>query len=241
MFELLVAIASLFGGAVAAVSGFGIGSIITPLLASRLGMKVAVAAVSIPHVLGTALRFFLLRKSLDRRVMLTFGLASAAGGLAGAILHIWVQGRFLSILLGVLLIFSGLSGVAGLKIRFRRRTAYAAGVLSGALGGLVGNQGGIRAGAMMGFDVPKESFVATSTAVGLIVDSARVPVYLLNESGELLRVWPLIAISCAGVVVGTLAGRNLLSRLNEETFRRVVSALIAALGVWLLGSSGVTS
>jgi uncharacterized membrane protein YfcA len=234
MFEVLVAAASFAGGAIASISGFGIGSVITPLLAQRLGMKVAVAAVSIPHVIGTGLRFFLLRKSVDRRVLLTFGLASAAGGLAGALLHVWVGGRFLTILLGVLLILSGLLGLFGISVQFRRRTAYLAGVLSGVLGGLVGNQGGIRAGAMMGFGVSKEAFVATSTLIGLIVDGARVPVYLITEGRDLLRVWPLIAIASAAVVVGTLLGRLLLSRLDEGTFRRVVSALIAALGVWLI-------
>jgi hypothetical protein len=32
-----------------------------------------------------------------------------------------------------------------------------AGAVSGALGGLVGNQGGIRTAAMLGYEVPKES------------------------------------------------------------------------------------
>jgi uncharacterized membrane protein YfcA len=234
MFEVLVALASLAGGAIASISGFGIGSIITPLLVQRLGTKVAVAAVSIPHVIGTALRFFLLRKSIDRRVLLTFGVASAAGGLLGAVLHVWVAGRLLTILLGALLILSGTLGLFGITLQFRRRTAYAAGILSGVLGGLVGNQGGIRAGAMMGFGVSKEAFVATSTLVGLIVDGARVPVYLITQGSELLRVWPLIAIASIAVVIGTIAGRQLLSGLDEAMFRRVVSALIAALGIWLL-------
>jgi hypothetical protein len=50
------------------------------------------------------------------------------------------------------------------------------GAVSGVLGSLVGNQGGIRSLAMLGFDVPRRAFVATATAVGLIVDGARLPV-----------------------------------------------------------------
>lgn len=233
-FEVLVVLASLFGGAVASIAGFGIGSIITPLMAAEVGMKLAVAAVAIPHVVGTAVRLVLLRAALDRRILMTFGLASTIGGLTGAILHAWVGGRLLTIILASLLIFSGGTGVLGIVFRFSRRTAYVAGVLSGVLGGLVGNQGGIRAGAMMGFDVRKEAFVATSTAVALIVDGARVPVYLLTEGQALLEIWPLVATATGAVIVGTVAGRLLLRRLNEILFRRVVSALIIALGVWLL-------
>jgi uncharacterized membrane protein YfcA len=54
-------------GTIASVAGFGIGSVLTPLLAVRAEAKLAVAAVSIPHVVGTAVRFWLLRGDVDRR------------------------------------------------------------------------------------------------------------------------------------------------------------------------------
>ena len=237
MADALIAIASFIGGAIGAISGFGIGSIITPVLAARVGMKAAVAAVAIPHVVGTAVRFFLLRRDIDRNVLLTFGLASLAGGLAGALIHAWLTSRWLTWLLGALLIFSGITGLLGITFRFRRGAAYVAGAFSGILGGLVGNQGGIRAGALMGFDVRKEAFVATSTAVALLVDGARVPVYLVNQGDVLRGMIPTIAIATIAVVIGTIVGRLMLRRINEATFKRVVSALIAALGVWLIASA----
>lgn len=70
----------------AAVTGFGIGSLLTPLLALQVDTRLAVAAVSIPHVVGT-------------------------------------------------------------ELRFRGWVAWVAGAASGLLGGLVGNQGGIRSAA----------------------------------------------------------------------------------------------
>jgi len=59
---------SLVAGAVAAVAGFGIGSLLTPFLALETGAKVAVAAVAIPHFVGTVQRFWILRRHVDRRV-----------------------------------------------------------------------------------------------------------------------------------------------------------------------------
>src|SRR4051794_36712035 len=85
VYESVVLLAAIAAGAIAAVSGFGIGSLLTPLLAIAAGTKTAVAAVSIPHLVGTALRFWWLRKSLDRGVFWRFGLTSAAGGLLGAL------------------------------------------------------------------------------------------------------------------------------------------------------------
>ncbi|HYO76435.1 MAG TPA: sulfite exporter TauE/SafE family protein [Thermoanaerobaculia bacterium] len=234
MVEAVVAIAAFAGGVIASLAGFGIGSLITPFLAMQYGMKLAVAMVAIPHVAGTALRFFFLRKSLDRKVLLTFGVTSALGGLTGAVLHAFIGGRVLAYLLAALLIFAGITGLFGITLKFGRTGAWIAGALSGLLGGLVGNQGGIRAGAMLGFDVPKEAFVATSTAVALLIDGARVPVYLYNEGNALLTVWRVIAIATVAVLLGTIAGRLILGRISEAVFKRVVSGLILCLGISML-------
>lgn len=234
MFETLIAVAAFAGGIVASLAGFGIGSLITPILAMRYGMKLAVAMVAIPHVLGTALRFWFLRRALDRRVLLTFGVTSALGGLTGAVLHSWIEGRVLAYILAALLIFAGVTGLLGVQLRFGRAGAWVAGALSGLLGGLVGNQGGIRAGAMLGFDVPKEAFVATATAVALLIDGARVPVYLYTEGAALANVWRIIAIATVAVIIGTTVGRVLLGRIQEATFKRVVSVLILLLGISML-------
>ena len=164
---LLVALVAVAAGSIASVAGFGIGSLLTPLLAWQMGTKLAVAVVSIPHVAGTALRFWRLRQFIDRRVLWSFGVMSAAGGLAGALLHIILASPILTAILGGLLIFAGVMGLAGLaqKMRFSGWTAWVAGAASGLFGGLVGNQGGIRSAALLGFNLPRDAFVATATAI----------------------------------------------------------------------------
>lgn len=221
---------------IASVTGFGIGSFLTPTVAIWTGTKLAVAAVAIPHFIGTAQRFWMLRRSVDRRILLGFGIASAAGGLVGALLHSRSSGHFLSILLGALLILAGISELTGWmrRVRWNHRVAWAAGALSGTLGGLVGSQGGIRSASMLGFDVPKEAFVATATAIGLFVDFARLPVYVATEGTDLARIWPLILTTTIGVVLGTALGSRVLSRLPQQTFRRVVALLLVVLGIFLI-------
>ena len=237
---LILAGASVVAGAIAAVTGFGIGSLLTPVLAFQTGTKLAVAAVAIPHFVATAQRFWILRRHLDRRVLLRFGLASAAGGLLGALLHIWVSSRSLAMVFGVLLILAGLSELTGWmqQVHWGRSAAWTAGVLSGMLGGLVGNQGGIRSAAMLGFDVPKESFVATATAIGLFVDGARLPVYLVTQGREIAGVWPLVLMATIGVVLGTVLGTRLLGRIPQRTFRRAVAVLLVVLGGYMAAAGG---
>src|SRR5689334_22693327 len=118
-FDALIAVAATLAGAIASVAGFGIGSILTPLLALRVGTKLAVAAVSIPHLIATTLRFLRIRQHVDNRVFLNFGITSAAGGLLGALLHARFSSTVLSYVLGTLLVFAGIMGITGLSRRMR--------------------------------------------------------------------------------------------------------------------------
>jgi uncharacterized protein len=235
-FPLLAFVAAALAGAVASIAGFGIGSILTPLVAARLGTKLAVAAVSFPHLAGTLLRFWFIRKHADRRVLVSFGITSAAGGLAGGLLHLWFQGIALGYVLGALLVFAGVMGLTRLasRMRFGRGTGLFAGALSGVFGGLVGNQGGIRSAALMGFQLSKEAFVATATAIALVVDVFRMPVYMASEWSGLMRNWPLLLVASLGVSAGTVFGQPLLRRIPEPIFRVVVAAIIFALGIAML-------
>lgn len=233
MFASALVLVATAAGAIAAVSGFGIGSLLTPLLALQVGTKTAVAAVSIPHVIGTATRLWLLRAKVDRTLLWRFGLTSAAGGLAGALLHEAASSRALAMIFGGLLVFAGVSEITGYASRWRFQgwVAWVAGAASGLLGGLVGNQGGIRSAAMLGFDVKKEQFVATATASALFVDAARLPVYLAAERHEVAAVSVLVLLATVGTLAGTLAGQWLLARVPESRFRKVVGTIILLLGL----------
>ncbi len=99
---------------------------------------------------------------------------------------------------------------------------------------MAGNQGGLRAAALTTYRLTPAQFVATSTAVGLMVDAARLPVYIARGSGRIVDLALPIAIATTGVIVGTLAGEKVLMRLSAARFQQAISLLILALGAWLL-------
>ena len=237
----LVLPVAIFAGGVAAIAGFGIGSLLTPLLAIEFGTKTAVLLVAIPHASATALRLWMLRQAVDRRVLLTFGAASAVGGLVGALFLNVFASRTLGIVLGVLLVFSGLSGLTGLSQRLRIPPgpwAVAAGMASGAFGGLVGNQGGLRSAALLHFQLSPAATVATATGIALAVDAARIPIYLATGADQIVANWPYVVMATVGVVAGTVLATPILQRLPEDQFRRFVFVVVAALGVLLVVNPG---
>lgn len=235
-FEALLFVVSIVAGAIAAVAGFGIGSLLTPLLALVIGTRLAVAAVSVPHLIGTVFRLWLLGTPPDRRVLWRFGVASAAGGLAGAVLQSSTGGPGLTVVLGTLLALTCARELFGWAERLRVTgvLAWSAGAVSGLLGGLVGNQGGIRSAALLGFGLDRTTFIATATAIGLIVDAARMPFYVWSQGEELAGHLVWMAVATVGVMLGTVVGSRALAHIPESRFRRLVAGVVGVLGVVMI-------
>ena len=236
LYLLLVAATAVVAGATASVVGFGIGSLLTPVLAARYGTDLAIAAVALPHFAGSLLRGWRLRARVDRSVLVRFGLLSAAGGLIGALLFTRLAAPALGRVLGVLLLLTAAAGLAGGAERWRPRgtIVWLLGGLSGFFGGVVGNQGGLRAAALSTFGLAPATFVATSTVVGVLVDVARTPIYLASAGARLDGLWPLVVLAAAGVLTGTLLGERLLFGLSAARFRVIVSAAVGLLGLAFL-------
>jgi uncharacterized membrane protein YfcA len=231
-FIWLLGAAAVLAGAVAGASGFGIGSLLTPLLLLTMPTNHAVAVLAIPHAWATGIRLARLRFDIHLPTFRQFGIASAAGGLAGALLQSRLGSSVLTIVLAILLVVSGTTQLIGRPLPLPDTPGWRllGGILSGLFGGLVGNQGGIRAAALLGFRLSPAQIVATATASALLVDLARVPIYLASFGSVMLENERLLLIVTAGVTLGTLIGVPVLRRIPEGLFRRLLGALLILLG-----------
>ena len=68
---------------------------------------------------------------------------------------------------------------------------------------------------------------------GVIVDVARMPVYIVTERTRLSAETTVIVIAVAGVVLGTLVGQKLLKKLPESRFRKIVGLVVLLLGLYM--------
>jgi uncharacterized protein len=218
-------------GAIASVSGFGIGSLLTPLLVLSMPTQHAVAILALPHAWATGIRLARLRSDVHLPTFRQFGLASAAGGLAGALLQPRLGSSVLTLVLAILLFVSGTTQLLGRPVPLPETPVWRllGGTLSGLFGGLVGNQGGIRAAALLGFRLTPAQIVATATASALLVDLARVPIYLLSTGPIVRRSALLLLVTAAGVTVGTFVGVPILRRIPEPIYRRLLGVLLILL------------
>jgi uncharacterized membrane protein YfcA len=235
-FFLVLFLAAVLSGTTASLAGFGIGSVLTPLLALRVGTPLAVAAVAIPHAFATAVRCWRLRHSIDMAILRDFGILSAVGGLLGALAGTRVSEGMLTVVLGLLLLATSAAALTNWASRWKPHgvMVWLFGLMSGFFGGIAGNQGGLRSAALLSWRLAPAAFVATATATGLMVDAARTPIYVWRAGGALVGLKVPIVIASIGVLVGTIAGERLLLGLSIDRFRRLLGVLIGLLGLWLL-------
>ena len=236
---ILPALAAVVAGAIAAVSGFGIGSLLTPVLLVWFAPREAVALVAIPHAVASTFRWLKLRADVDRITFRQFGVASAVGGLAGAGLQARLGAGVLTGVLGILLVMAGTGELTGRRLPLPRTRLWRliGGGASGFFGGLVGNQGGLRSAALLGFQLTPRQLVATATAAAVIVDLVRVPVYVATSGAALAAHPELLLVTSGAVVIGTFIGVPVLGKLPERAYRRIIGSLLVMLGLALLVSA----
>ncbi|MGH9787420.1 MAG: sulfite exporter TauE/SafE family protein [Candidatus Acidiferrales bacterium] len=237
---LLLCAASLVVAALVVVSGFGLGTALTPLFLLVYDIKTAVFLTAIVHFANTFFRLALFRRHIDWGLLRRFGLLSVIGAVAGSLLQTRIGNPKLELFLGVLLVVLG--GIELLPARtsgwkLPRWFDLAGGLASGLLGGLVGNQGALRSGYLLNYGLSKEAFIATGTAIAVLIDLSRLPVYGASYGGELAPLWPYLAALVAAALVGTLVGKRLVERLPQEKFRPVVAVVVALTGLVLIAAN----
>lgn len=148
----------------------------------------------------------------------------------------WGDARFLLILLGVFLVGVGTVFLVIRTPRGRHMPAWVAapvGLVSGILTGLFGTGGPplILYYQLSGAD--KTTFRGHLMTVFLLMTTVRVPSYAVFGLITAPRMWSALAVLPA-VILGALIGNSIHLRIEEATFRRLVSAALLVIGLMLL-------
>ncbi len=233
---LFVLSATFLVSTITLLTGFGIGTVLTPAFALFYDAKIAVFLVSIVHLANNVLKLGLFHRSLDKSVLKRFGLVSVVGALAGSLLQGSLDPRSVGVILGVFLLVVGIMEFLPSRLSFRipRTFDVAGGLFSGMMGGLIGNQGALRSAYLLNYPLSKEAFVATATSISILIDLTRIPVYIYQESTLYRETpWQLFAVMLVAFG-GTFLGRELLKKIPLEHFRFVIAGFLIIVGIRLL-------
>jgi len=115
------------------------------------------------------------------------------------------------------------------RARNPRLAAVVAGSVIGLIGGAVGLiLGTLRMPALLGrVGLPAARAVGTNLVVGFFLGVAG----FAGHAAQLEVDWPVLGVSIAAAVPGTLLGARLTGRMSERTLKRAIGAALVAVGL----------
>lgn len=249
----IIAAAALFASLLTFFSGFGLGTILTPVFMLFFPIEVAVALTAIVHFLNNVFKTGLIGRHANWKVVLRFGAFAAIAAFVGAALLEILAGHetalfeytinshqfqitWLKIIIALLLIFFALFDILPVfqKIAFDKNKLWLGGLISGFFGGLSGHQGALRSAFLIRLNLGKEGFVATGIIIACIVDLVRMSVYFSQgEDFHFRENAPLLITAVLASFAGAYFGRQLLKKVTISFVQYLVSALIILMGILL--------
>lgn len=190
---------------------------------------------SILHVFSNAFKVFLFRKTIDWKIVLWLGVSSILFSIVGARVIAYINSEYVKMFLGLFLIVlsSFFFFDQFFKISASLKNSVVAGGVAGFMAGFIGTGGAIRGLALAAFNLEKNFYVGTSSAIDFGVDAGRAFVYWTNNyfTAELI---PYLPVTAAAAFLGTYLGKRILGKISQETFRKIVLVLIFSTGVVLV-------
>lgn len=228
IFVLLALLAEVLG----TVGGFGSSLFFVPIASYFLDFHSVLGVTALFHVFSNLTKISLFRSGLDKRLIVTVGIPAVLCVTLGAFLSRFVNSAVLQVVLAIFLIGISvfLMVLKDTSLKPGLFNSVTGGAVSGLAAGMLGSGGAIRGLTLSAFHIRKEVFIATSAVIDLGVDLSRSAVYFSNGyiHGHDLY---LIAILLVVSVIGTLAGKKLLTYFNEAQFQSFVLVLILLIGI----------
>ena len=242
---LIIVIAAFVTAILTFFSGFGLGTILTPVFMLFFPVDLAIALTGVVHFFNNIFKIILVGRSADRAVLIRFGVPAVIASFIGAwvLLHIPdSQPLFDYTLFGktfevypvkliisvLLIIFATMDLIPYFdKMQFGREKLPLGGVLSGFFGGLSGNQGALRSAFLIKAGLTKEAFIGTAVVVSTFVDFTRLSVYATRfvKSGLSDNIM-LVVFATIAAVAGAYIGNKLLKKVTIKYIQILIAIML---------------
>jgi len=251
-----ISVTALFASGLTLFSGFGLGTLLMPVVAIFFPVEIAVAITAMVHLANNVFKVALLGKMANRSVLLSFGIPAIAFAFLGALVLGWLSGippifeysafgnqiqvSPLKLVVGILiLVFVTLE----LSFRFAsvaldKKYLPFGGVISGFFGGLSGHQGAFRSMFLLKAGLSKEEFVATGVLLAVMVDMSRILIYGFEMTVQHRIIqWPLVITASVSAFIGAYFGAKLLKKITIRSVQIVVSILLVVISLGLMSGA----
>ena len=249
---LLISVVAFVVAILTFFSGFGLGTILTPVFMIFFPVDLAIALTGVVHFFNNIFKLILVGKKADKSTLLRFGIPAVIGALIGAWLLLYipdVKPLFSYHLFGktfdvypvkfiismLLILFASLDLIPYFsKLQFGKNKLPIGGALSGFFGGLSGNQGALRSAFLIKAGLSKEAFIGTAVVVSAFVDFTRLSVYATRfTKAGLTENLNLVIIATLAAIAGAYIGNKLLKKITLHFVQITVAIMLIMLSLAL--------
>ncbi len=249
---LIICLIAIAGSALTLFSGFGLGTILLPVFGLFFPIEIAIILTSIVHFLNNILKLIIYGKSINKKVVIKFGIPAIIFAFLGAYFLKLLTGTEaiyqysigskifnvmpLKIIIGLLLIiFALFDFIPKFKnLQFNEKYLSLGGVLSGFFGGISGHQGALRSAFLIRTNLSKEAFIATGIVIACLVDVSRLSIYIpeIIRNNYQLN-YKLIVLATLSAFLGVYFGNKLLQKTTYKSLQNIVAVLLMVFGILL--------
>jgi uncharacterized membrane protein YfcA len=236
---VLITFVVIIASAVGTLTGFGISTLMVPIMLLFYPFEQTLLFVGIIHWFGNLWKLLLFRKGFQWKLILSFGIPGIAAAYLGARLVRLVFDKsptFLLQILGAFLIcyVLYLFFKSSFKVKQSLLAGACGGALSGFCAGLFGIGGAIRSLFLTPFDLPKAVYITTAGAIAILIDTTRLRTYYVNGTRlPSLLLWGLLIFIPASFL-GARIAKSVVDKIPQEHFRKVVAVFLMLMGIKLL-------
>jgi uncharacterized protein len=233
-------------------SGFGLGTLLTPIMMIFFPVEVAIALTGVVHFANNMFKLVLVGKNVNKEVLLRFGIPAVIFAFIGALLLVKIPnfeplytyqlfGKTFQIfpiklIVAVLMLFFAIIDLIPYfnQLQFDKSKLPIGGALSGFFGGLTGAQGALRSAFLIRSGLSKEAFVGTTVVISSFVDFTRLGVYstrILNL--DLNENLPLLVSATLSAMTGAFIGNQMLKKVTLKFLQVSVAVFLFLLSIAL--------
>jgi len=249
---LIIAIVAFLAALLTFFSGFGLGTILTPVMLIFFPPEIAISLTGIVHFSNNIFKLSIIGNQFNKEVLIKFGIPAVLFAFVGsyALFFISNDNLFTYNLLGnnmnvsylqfiiafILIAFALIDLIPFFKrLKFNKSILPLGGILSGFFGGLTGNQGALRSAFLIKMDLDKTVFIATTVVISFFVDLTRIGVYISNiKDFEISNYVVLGLVATLSAIIGSYIGFNSIKKITLNYIRNLVAVMILLIAFLLL-------
>ena len=253
MIYAIVILSAFFFSGLTFFSGFGLATVLTPILIIFFPTPIAINLTAIVHFLNNIFKLFLTGKNVNKEVLLKFGLTAMIGAVFGSFALVIISKKtfiinyhlfyhnfsveLVNFTIGIIILGFALFEIFPKKneLSLNKNLLPIGGALSGLFGGLSGNQGAFRSLFLIKCNLSKEQFVATGILIACLVDIIRLLIYggnFLNK--EIGKDFYLLVFTVISAFLGSYVANRYMQKITIKLIKNIIMVLLLVISAGLI-------